>query len=104
MGVPYQILRSATVLDDSWVESGLCHTEGHRRDMFFADLGRKASDRVMTDEARTICMRCPVQSECFEYALAGDEHGVWGGTTRDERLYYRRWGRMPDPGVLRRRR
>ncbi|MDT0542716.1 MULTISPECIES: WhiB family transcriptional regulator [Streptomyces] len=36
--------------------------------------------------AKWICGRCPVIDECREYALdAGVTHGVWGGTSEEER-------------------
>ncbi|MER7787350.1 MULTISPECIES: WhiB family transcriptional regulator [unclassified Streptomyces] len=36
--------------------------------------------------AKRICGRCPVIDECREYALdAGVTHGVWGGTSEEER-------------------
>lgn len=36
--------------------------------------------------ARSICARCPVQSDCLEYALANRERfGIWAGTTPPER-------------------
>jgi hypothetical protein len=42
--------------------------------------------------AKRICAACAVQSECLAYALdAGDLlHGVWGGTSRQERNRMRR--------------
>ena len=35
--------------------------------------------------AKQICARCPIATECRDYALAHDLDGVWGGTTQDER-------------------
>lgn len=104
MGKTYQITRSAHGLDTSFMEDALCHAEGHRGDLFYAELGRSAGERATTMEARSVCMRCPVQVDCFQYAVEADEHGVWGGTTRDERLHYRLHGSLPLPKPLRRRR
>lgn len=36
-------------------------------------------------KARKNCIDCPVKSECLEYAILYNEHGVWGGTTEIER-------------------
>ena len=37
-------------------------------------------------EAKAICTRCPVVSECLTWALdSGMNYGVWGGKTEDER-------------------
>lgn len=36
--------------------------------------------------AKWICRRCPVKSQCLQYALDNDEvHGIWGGLSRMER-------------------
>ena len=36
--------------------------------------------------AKGICHDCPIRQQCFEYALETDQrHGVWGGTSPDER-------------------
>ena len=38
-------------------------------------------------QAKRICLSCPVREECLEYALDFPEpYGMWGGTTRPERL------------------
>ena len=39
-----------------------------------------------TREAKRICSRCEVKSECLEYALMHDERfGIWGGLSERER-------------------
>lgn len=36
--------------------------------------------------AKAVCAACLVRRECLQYALATRQlHGVWGGTTEDER-------------------
>jgi WhiB family redox-sensing transcriptional regulator len=41
--------------------------------------------------ARAICARCEVRADCLGFALrSGQEHGVWGGTSEDERKAMRR--------------
>jgi WhiB family redox-sensing transcriptional regulator len=38
------------------------------------------------EEAKAICMQCPVQQACLEWALSSREReGVWGGATERER-------------------
>jgi hypothetical protein len=34
-----------------------------------------------TLQARSICARCLVREECRDAGIAGDEVGIWGGTT-----------------------
>ena len=43
------------------------------------------------NEAKAICMECPVVTECLEYAIrTNQDSGIWGGTTEDERKSIRR--------------
>ena len=37
--------------------------------------------------AKEMCLRCPIKSQCLEYALEAKEFGgIWGGLTYRERL------------------
>jgi len=48
-------------------------------------------------EAKAVCAYCPVRADCLGYALAtGQDAGVWGGTTEDERRQIR--SARPAPG------
>jgi len=41
---------------------------------------------VAIDTAKQVCARCPVRATCKTQALAaGEEYGVWGGLSADER-------------------
>jgi len=45
-----------------------------------------SEDEIDAMEAKAICVVCPVQAACLEYALASREReGIWGGTTERER-------------------
>lgn len=38
------------------------------------------------EAGRTLCRACPARPECLDWALAkGEQLGIWGGTTPDER-------------------
>lgn len=37
------------------------------------------------EQARNICRRCPAIRECLTWALTHREHGLWAGTTEDQR-------------------
>lgn len=55
--------------------------------------------RRQAKDARAVCRRCPVLTECLTWALAHPqqtEHGVWGATTPAERRAVRR---LPVPLV-----
>ena len=46
------------------------------------------STAVLGDRAKRICAQCPVRTECLHHALTvGERHGIWGGTTADERQH-----------------
>lgn len=89
MGNPYSIVRLGHGLSTEFMQEGACKIEGTRPDIFFADTGRSLEDRFAVQEAKMVCMRCQVQVDCLEYAMAGKEHGVWGGLTTDERTVLR---------------
>jgi WhiB family transcriptional regulator, redox-sensing transcriptional regulator len=37
-------------------------------------------------QAKAICARCPVRQQCLAFALnTRQDHGVWGGTSEEER-------------------
>ena len=70
-----------------WYDSALCPQTDHG--LFYGDTGQ--SD--LTDAAKTVCEACLVKSECLDYALATPperDWGVWGGTTKRERINLRR--------------
>ena len=37
------------------------------------------------NQAREICISCPLMAACLDYATFAEEFGVWGGTTAGER-------------------
>ena len=44
------------------------------------------SDGVGVEQARRVCVECPVKEPCLEYALQYRiDHGVWGGCSERER-------------------
>ena len=51
--------------------------------------GNHAQRRVAYNEAvaraKKVCAPCPVREECLYHAQTHDEHGIWGGTTSEER-------------------
>jgi len=61
-------------------------------ELFFPD-GDIRSDRAKVKMARLICRGCPVSATCLSWSLAsGQEAGIWGGLTEDERRRLRRRG------------
>jgi WhiB family redox-sensing transcriptional regulator len=41
------------------------------------------------NHVKRICNTCPVQEECYNYAMDNLVHGIWAGTTMEERNRYR---------------
>lgn len=48
-------------------------------------VGRGPAPAAQEVLAKRYCATCPIKVVCLETALAGGEHGIWGGTTEDER-------------------
>jgi WhiB family transcriptional regulator, redox-sensing transcriptional regulator len=69
--------------DSSWMDRAACRGAPDA-DVWFPDDPRRA---IVWAEAKRRCGGCPVRGECLSWALAIGEnaHGVWGGTTPDER-------------------
>ncbi len=58
-------------------------------DLFFP-VGNACPALVQIDQAKQVCAGCPVRAPCLEWALAsGQEAGVWGGTSEEERRAHR---------------
>ena len=62
-------------------------------DLFFPDDDIRPA-RAQVKMAKLICRGCPVNATCLNWALAsGEEAGIWGGLTEDERRRLLRHGR-----------
>jgi WhiB family transcriptional regulator, redox-sensing transcriptional regulator len=71
-----------------WRAQGACQQEDP--ELFFPVTGTGPA-LVQLDQARAICRRCPVRAQCLSFALeTAQDHGVWGGTSEDERRALRR--------------
>lgn len=66
-----------------WWNDGLCAQTDP--EAFFPETGES------TREAKAMCARCPVATECLEDALRRDERfGIWGGLSTRERQRVKR--------------
>ena len=67
---------------------------------FFPD-GDLVSIRLQVKAAKAVCRGCPVSATCLSWALAsGQEFGIWGGLTEDERRHLQRRLRLGRRGGL----
>lgn len=79
-----------------WRHRAICRTEDP--ELFFPigeehTTGRGASSPVQLQnaEAKSVCFRCPVVTDCLAWAIeSGQDWGVWGGTTPEERRAFKR--------------
>ena len=77
-----------------WREAGACAQLDP--DLFFP-ISSTGPAREQIAKAKAICGECPVRRPCLEFALDHDlVHGIWGGTTPQDRQARRR-GRRPEP-------
>jgi len=66
-----------------WRDDAACRDT--EPELFFPD-GDIRSVRDQVKMAKLICRGCSVSTACLSWALAsGQEHGIWGGLTEDER-------------------
>jgi WhiB family transcriptional regulator, redox-sensing transcriptional regulator len=87
--------RRRTPGDDmgAWIQQGACTTSPP--ELFFpaSPVGHTRASRRQIDDARAVCRQCPVIEACRNWAMANpllSQHGVWAGTTEDERRAARR--------------
>lgn len=86
--------RTALPVDGDWMAQAACRDEDP--ELFFP-IGATGPAVAQVAEAKAVCNRCPVREICLSYALTtGQDAGVWGGLSEEERRALRR-------GVRRRR-
>ena len=79
---------SRLITRGQWRSAAACRSADP--ELFFpvSDSG-KSLEQVA--EAKAVCAGCPVRRECLAFALRTEQvHGIWGGTTADERTIARR--------------
>lgn len=66
----------------------------HDPELFFP-LTAHGPGSAQLAEAKAVCGGCPLQRGCLQWAMdTGQEAGVWGGTSEDERRAMRRGARI----------
>jgi WhiB family redox-sensing transcriptional regulator len=71
-----------------WVHYARCRDEDP--ELFFP-VGTTGPAAVQLDAAKSICVSCVVREQCLEWAMTtGQDAGVWGGLSEDERRALRR--------------
>jgi WhiB family redox-sensing transcriptional regulator len=80
------VINPAPTVDTTWREEAACLS--YPSVLFFGvDDSESVADRKVRElEAKRICSRCVVRTECLQYALSMREpYGIWGGLTELER-------------------
>jgi WhiB family redox-sensing transcriptional regulator len=76
-----------------WRHDAICRDEDP--ELFFP-VGTSGPALMQIAEAKTVCRRCPVTEQCLAWALeSGQDAGVWGGMSEDERRALKRRGARP---------
>src|SRR3954454_11735398 len=71
-----------------WRHRAACRDEDP--ELFFP-IGNTGPALLQIEEARTVCQRCDVTEQCLAWALeSGQDAGVWGGLSEDERRALKR--------------
>lgn len=70
----------------AWMASGACH--GIDPELFFP-ISATGRSMPQINSAKAVCGRCMVSKNCLSYALLTTPDGIWGGTTREERIAMR---------------
>lgn len=71
-----------------WRNQAACLTEDP--ELFFP-IGNTGPALVQIEEAKAVCQRCDVVDTCLKWAIeSGQDAGVWGGMSEDERRALKR--------------
>jgi WhiB family redox-sensing transcriptional regulator len=71
-----------------WVHRAKCRDVDP--ELFFP-VGTTGPAAAQIEDAKAVCVECSVRDQCLEWALVtGQDAGVWGGTSEEERRSIRR--------------
>jgi len=74
--------------NDDWRALGACRTEDP--ELFFP-IAASGPGLAQVARAKAVCARCEARAECLRFAMeTGQDYGVWGGTSEEERRGRRR--------------
>lgn len=58
-------------------------------DFWFPEKSDGLTNTVEMQIAKSICKKCPHQSECAEWGIVNESYGIWGGLVSRERQQIR---------------
>jgi WhiB family transcriptional regulator, redox-sensing transcriptional regulator len=72
-----------------WRHKAICKDEDP--ELFFPIGKAGRSIALQVADAKVVCDRCPVTTDCLSWVLkSGQDGGVWGGMSEDERRSLKR--------------
>ena len=71
--------------EETWKVDAAC--QGIDTELFFEDIPDARSYKRFVLK---VCLECPVKTECLNYAVKYNLDGVWGGTSKRERIRLRK--------------
>ena len=82
------VLDSRSPILMTWRDRAACL--GEDPELFFP-IGSTGPALVQIEEAKAVCRRCEVVDSCMKWAIeSGQDTGVWGGLSEDERRALKR--------------
>ena len=76
--------------NDLWIGATHAVCRDEDPELFFP-VGNSGPALAQIADAKLVCNRCPVTTECLSWALnTGQDSGVWGGMSEDERRALKR--------------
>lgn len=79
---------SVPTAEGDWRRRVAC---GEEDPELFFPVGNSGPAILQIAQAKAVCHRCPVASDCLGWALkTGQDAGVWGGMSEDERRTLKR--------------
>lgn len=80
----------STQTGGDWLQHAVCRDEDP--ELFFP-IGTSGPALLQVEQAKAVCRRCSVTDQCLAQALErGEDAGVWGGMSEDERRTVKRRG------------
>jgi WhiB family redox-sensing transcriptional regulator len=92
--VGQETMMKAGVGFSRWMARGACR--GEDPELFFP-VAAQGPGLAQVSSAKAVCRRCAVSAACLSFGLETSQEGIWGGTTREERLALR--PRPPGPAA-----
>lgn len=91
MNVGYQGMTKGKQISprqEDWARQAACRGLSHLFFGHYRELEKARKERE--EEAKKICVNCPVRRPCLDEALRNREYEVWGGTNENDRLNLKR--------------